>query len=165
METKKAKTTMVAGLVALAGLLWLLTMATAGDLEPSGPPGPTMNTLDQIYNAATSGVSEREGYCTTVLEDGGSPTNILTVPAGKRFVLLRIYVQDLVEPPNHDGWKLEVDSRVLIDGAIVNIKGEKQFDFPDRCVALEADETLKLRTKNDAYEILMTVIGYYYNTP
>ncbi len=164
METRKAKATVVVVLLALAGLAVIFLPAYAGSLEPSGAPGPTMKTMDQVYDAATSSVSEREGYCTTVKEDGGSPTNILTVPGGKRFVLLRIYVQDLAEPPNDDGWELLVDSRLLIDGAIVNIAGDKQFDFPDRCVAVEAGETLKLDTKDDDYEVLMTVIGYYYST-
>jgi hypothetical protein len=164
METKKAKTTIVAGLVALAGLLWFLTMATAGDLEPSGPPGPTMNTLDQIYDAATSNVSERQGYCTTVIESGGTPTNILTVPGGKRFVVLKLYVKNLTDPAYDNGWELKVDTRLFIDGAIVDITGEKEFEFPDRCVVVNAGESLKFSIKNDTYDVLMTVIGYYYNT-
>jgi hypothetical protein len=163
METGKRGAKIVASVLVLAGFFALALIAGAGSLEPGAPPGPTMKTMDQLYGAATSGVLEREGYCTTVTEAGGVPTNILTVPAGKRFVLLRIYVQDLEEPPNDDGWQLLADSRLLIDGAIVNIAADKQFNFPDRCVAVEAGETLKLDTKDDAYEVLMTVIGYYYN--
>ncbi len=153
------------GVFVLVGFLALALIAGAGSLEPSAPPDSTMKTLDQVYNAATSSVSEREGYCTTVIESGGSPTDILTVPSGKRFVLLRLYVKNLADPAHDDGWQLKVDTSLFIDGVIVDITEERQFDFPDRCVAVNSGKTLKLYTKDDDYDILMTVIGYYYDTP
>lgn len=51
MKHSQKKTNVVVAALALAGLLWLLSLATAGHLEPSAPPGPTMHTLDEIYNA------------------------------------------------------------------------------------------------------------------
>jgi len=164
METGQRGTKIIVSALVLVGFLALALIAGAGSLEPSGPPGPTMSTLDQIYNAATSNVSQREGYCTTVIESGGTPTNILTVPGGKRFVVLKLYVKNLTDPAHDNGWELKVDTRLFIDGAIVDITGEKQFEFPDRCVAVDAGESLKFSIKNDTHDVLMTVIGYYYNT-
>ena len=48
METRKAKTKVAATVLALAGLLVFSLFAVGGSLEPSGPPGPTMKTLDEV---------------------------------------------------------------------------------------------------------------------
>jgi parallel beta-helix repeat protein len=45
---KSRRTKVVASLFALASLLVFSLLALAGDLEPSGPPGPTMKTLQQV---------------------------------------------------------------------------------------------------------------------
>jgi hypothetical protein len=44
----KKSVAMMLGLLGAAGVYWL---AEAGDLEPPGPPAPTMVTLPQIYDA------------------------------------------------------------------------------------------------------------------
>lgn len=48
METKEKSTRFIVGVLALAGLLLVWTLATAGDLEPNAPPAPTMKTLDEV---------------------------------------------------------------------------------------------------------------------
>jgi parallel beta-helix repeat protein len=48
MEAKENRTKVIVGLLALVCLLLVWTLATAGDLEPSGPPGLTMKTLDEV---------------------------------------------------------------------------------------------------------------------
>jgi parallel beta-helix repeat protein len=48
MGTKEKRTKVVVGVLALAALLGIWTLAKAGDLEPSAPPGPTMKTLDEV---------------------------------------------------------------------------------------------------------------------
>jgi len=48
METRKAKTKVVAAVLALAALCVFSLFAVGGNLEPSAPPGPTMKTLDEI---------------------------------------------------------------------------------------------------------------------
>ena len=47
METRKA-TTVVVCLTSLAGLAVMFLPAYGGDLEPDGPPAPTMKTLDEV---------------------------------------------------------------------------------------------------------------------
>ena len=52
-----------------------------------------MVTLDEIYNAvnaASSRVAEREGYVKYVTVDPETSEDLLTVEAGKRFVLLKL---------------------------------------------------------------------------
>ncbi len=58
METRKAKTKVVAAVLALAALCVFSLFAVGGNLEPNAPPGPTMHTLDEIYNEVTSAGSE-----------------------------------------------------------------------------------------------------------
>ena len=48
METKRKSAKVVATVLALAGLLVFSLFAVGGSLEPSGPPGPTMKTLDEV---------------------------------------------------------------------------------------------------------------------
>lgn len=50
METRKKRTKVVMSVLALAALLLFSLFAIAGNLEPNAPPGPTMHTLDEIYN-------------------------------------------------------------------------------------------------------------------
>lgn len=49
---KKKKATLVVAIVAafVATGLFLPGLPRAGDLEPTAPPGPTMKTLQDIYN-------------------------------------------------------------------------------------------------------------------
>jgi parallel beta-helix repeat protein len=48
METKQKRTIVLVSLLALAGLLVFSMFTMAGDLEPSGAPGSTMKTLDEV---------------------------------------------------------------------------------------------------------------------
>ena len=51
MKTKQTKT--IVTVLALAGLLTFSLLAVGGDLYPSSPPGPTMHSLEDIYNAVS----------------------------------------------------------------------------------------------------------------
>jgi type VI secretion system secreted protein Hcp len=90
METKRQKRNVAVGLLVLAGLLVFSFLATGGNLDPSAPPGPTMHTLEEIYNLvqANSGTA-----------GGGSTGNFLQVegiPGGST-------------DENHQGW-IEIES-------------------------------------------------------
>jgi type VI secretion system secreted protein Hcp len=61
MESTKAKTKTVAVLV-LCGILVYALIATGGSLEPIAPPGPTMHTLDEIYNLIGSQVQKPKAF-------------------------------------------------------------------------------------------------------
>ncbi len=50
MKTRQREKNIVAAVLAVAGVVWLLSLAPAGDLEPPSAPGPTMHTLDEVYN-------------------------------------------------------------------------------------------------------------------
>ena len=48
METKDKRKRVAVSVLVLAALAAFSLMVYAGDLEPSGPPGPTMKTLDEV---------------------------------------------------------------------------------------------------------------------
>ncbi len=54
MGTKQKKSKVVISLMALAALCVFSVFVLAGSLEPNSPPGPTMHTLDDIYNEVAS---------------------------------------------------------------------------------------------------------------
>jgi type VI secretion system secreted protein Hcp len=53
---KENKTKIILSVLVLAGLVGLAMIAGAGNLEPNAPPGPTMHTLEDIYNLVGSGI-------------------------------------------------------------------------------------------------------------
>jgi len=53
---KENKTKIILSVLFLAGLVGLAMFAGAGNLEPNAPPGPTMHSLEDIYNLVSSGI-------------------------------------------------------------------------------------------------------------
>jgi hypothetical protein len=166
---KKNVSTNFVVLLVLAGLLGYALLTQAGNLEPSAAPAPTMKTLQQVYDAASAGINEREGFCQYFEVPEDSNQVLLTVPAGKRFVLLKLHARN---GPT-DIWSLTVNDNLFIDGTITDdgyqtgsVSGEIMkftHDFPDRCVVVDAGQTLK--AVNDYSTLEITIIGYYYDVP
>lgn len=172
METKDKRTKIAAGVLALAGLLSLLTLSTAGNLEPNASPGPTMKTLNEIYDAViagSSGVSERQGYWQDVNVGALSSYNFFTVPTGKQFVLLKVTMRGNATQPNSfnayltDG-NFSMSSRGMRYYADKDYFGFCYEDFPDRCVVVNAGNTLRIINK-DSFLEKVKIVGYFYDVP
>jgi len=108
------------------------------------------------------GIEEREGFYKQLYE----PATVLTVPAGKKFVIMQLLTRESV----HD-WNLKVDDIVIFNNKIfgrertTNASGlaiVANFDitFPDRCVTIEQGKTLVYES---SYNIYLTIVGYFYN--
>ncbi|MHC4460356.1 MAG: Hcp family type VI secretion system effector [Planctomycetota bacterium] len=63
MKDKQKRTLLSVGLIGLAALVLFSLTAGGGNLEPTSAPGPTMHTLEQLYNL-TSSLSVSSGQLT-----------------------------------------------------------------------------------------------------
>ena len=159
-----------------------------GLLNPPGPPTPTMKTLQQVYDkteeAATTAredaslVAQREGFARSYIVDPESESSLVTVPTGKHLVILKLVavMTDLLGNPdvsNDDepyAWDLSAGSTKIISGYI-NSKGSagllSDHDFPDRCVVVRAEETLKATNRTDEQNrprtLHLNIVGYFYD--
>jgi hypothetical protein len=165
MEPKQKTTITAVGVIALTGLLAFCFYAMAGNLEPSAPPGPTMKTLDQIYDAISStspSISQREGYCRFHSCSPGN-TTILTVPMGQRFVLRKLWVYHSAEY-----WTISGGPNCYIDASILYTRDtgarDLMWDFPDGCVVVEGGNSLTFNN-SDVSPIKSNVVGYFYDVP
>jgi hypothetical protein len=168
METKGKSTKVVICVLALAGLLSLLTLSTAGNLEPNAPPGPTMKTLDEIYDAVI-GVSQREGRLQQVNVDPCSTYTFFTVPAGKQFVLLNLTFR-------YDDSASRKKAYLTVNGDFLTgypylrsytdptSMMQSYADFPDRCVVVNAGGTLKV-VNDESSALKVMIVGYFHDVP
>ena len=164
MAKKNVNTNLVVVLLVLVGLLGYALFAQAGNLEPSAAPAPTMKTLQEVYDAASGGINEREGFIVQLTES--SEPNVLTVPAGKEFVIMQI----LTRGPDRT-WNLKIDDNLFLNQDIFGLKqkvstyssyfeGTYNITFPDRCVTVEQSQTLSFETTSSPS---ITILGYYYD--
>ena len=172
MAKKKVSTNLVIVLLVLVGLLGYTLLVQAGSLEPTAAPAPTMKTLQEVYDAASAGINEREGFCQYFETPADSNQVMLTVPTGKRFVILKLHTTgySLHSPTK---WRVTVNNETLINGKIVygghhggGVTQNNTHDFPDRCVTVNEGDTLKFVNDEEVgCTIYTTIIGYYYDIP
>lgn len=156
-------------ILAVLAIFLVPVLAMAGNLGSSTAPGVTMETSHEPYDGASGGVNEREGFlkqltCTPVGDE------IITVPNGKRLVILQILTRDPTK-----WWRLKITSgssdeqfldnnifgyRSVSDSSGTSEIGSFNVTFPDRCITVKQNQTLSLigdRTGS------VTIIGYLYN--
>jgi hypothetical protein len=166
-EMKNKRTKIVIGILASAGLLWILSLATAGNLEPGGPPAPTMKTLNEIYDAVI-GASQREGYIGHFDVPGTSNMVCFMVPAGKKFVLLNLTFR-------YSNTSKKIAYITVNDNFLTGYPYLRSYtdpsgliqtyaDFPDRCVVVNAGETLKV-INDESSSLKAMIVGYYHDVP
>jgi hypothetical protein len=165
--TEKRQLFIVALSVVLSCTVLSYVAGRAGSLEPNAPPGPTMRTLDEIYDELTSGIAEREGYFKRLRLTSGASEDLFTVQDGKRFVLLQLYYHG----DNLISWSLRVNGSILLDESILRSGQQGQdtaydfrFTFPDRCVVFDPNDTLSV-TLGTATATTWHIVGYFYDVP
>ncbi len=158
MKQKKADTHLAAALLVVVGLLGYVLLVKAGNLEPNAPPGATMKTLSEIYDAVTagsSGISQREGLIDHNEVVSDSNITLFTVPTGKQFVLLKMVLHDAA-------MYLTKNGAFLTGGPYSTPDGKTFMDFPDRCVVLNAGDSLGIANGSAGTRRAM-IVGYFYN--
>jgi hypothetical protein len=166
MEARQTRTRVVVSVLVLAGLLVFCLYALAGDLEPNAPPAPTMHTLDEVYNAVSSmspSMSQREGYSKFHSCTPGGGTTILTVPAGGRFVLRKLWVRN-----SSDSWDISGGPNCYLHPTILHTNDgtvrDRMWDFPDACVVVESGNSLTFNNQTGG-SIYTMFMGYFYDVP
>jgi hypothetical protein len=169
METKGKSAKIVVGVWTLAGLLGILTLATAGNLEPNAPPAPTMKTLNEIYDAVNAG-SQREGHLYHVDVNSYSTSTLFTVQEGKQFVLLSLTFRYDLNERKRNAY-LTVNNNFLTGYPYLRSYTEPEpkitqsfADFPDRCVVVNAGGTLKVVNYENSLLRAM-IVGYFHDVP
>ncbi len=114
---KTTQTKVSVSVLALAGLLAFSLLAIAGSLEPGSPPGPTMHSLDEIYNSVA-----------------GPPEFVPSVKRGPSDIYAKFgNLEGEAQEQNHDGW-CEVVSfkqgqlRPLEGTGPTRLRGPVEFD-------------------------------------
>lgn len=150
MVKKIANTNLTVILLALAGLTVYNLLAKAGNLEPSEPPGPTMKTLDEIYEAVSAAPPQKEPFVESFVVNNFNRTKkIVDVPAGKRFVLRKIYMSsyDWFIGECSGGCTQPEYINSLFEGVMfsgMSSEVQQVHDFPDKLVVFEGGQTLWL---------------------
>lgn len=148
-------------------------IADAGNLDPDAPPAPTMKTMQEVYDAVqatqaavvTSGspsISEREGYCKHINMPQYATTTILTVPAGKKFVLRKLWVGSQTDVWSIQGGGVHIDWSIVttLTSGIYSL----MWDFPDGCVVVEGPDVLTFANTGGG-TINTNYVGYFYDVP
>jgi len=106
-------------------------------------------------------IEEREGFSKLIeVTEHVEDIHFLTVPEGKKFVLLQI-------GSNSDDLEITADSTVVINSNAILIErtsshaGIMSHNYPDRCVVFESGQVLAIK---DIWPgALIQIVGYFYN--
>jgi hypothetical protein len=168
MAKRIVNTRVMAVLLAFAGLMVYGMLVMAGDVEPTAPPGPTMRTLDDIYNAVTASGPQREPFFQEInIASWGysAKKGIVTMPAGKKLVILKMCV-------THYDWRiatctgtcnLEYQFTTVLNGSTFDgFSDSVQYihDFPDGCVTVQGGQPLWLVNLLNGMPLKMLLFGY-----
>jgi hypothetical protein len=168
MEKIKRNGWKVAFLAVAALMCSHVLFGDAPNWDPPGPPAPTMTSLDAIYNAMSPGISQREGYCRYFPAPPVTTSTVLTVAAGKRFVLRKLHVaQAALAWSIAGGPNLNIDARIAYAAYQPSGSGDGYqliWDFPDGCVVVEGPNDLTF-TNNSTNSIYTHFVGYFYDVP
>jgi len=167
MKKKNVNTNLVLTIMVLAGLLGYTLLVQAGNLEPSAPPGPTMKTLDEVYEAASAGISARRGYIKFLSIGSPATVELFTVGQGERFVLLKVMARK-----NNDQWVVKINDETILNAQGATCEAttfssyifQFMWDFPDRTVVLGPNDVLKVYTPDShVHPLNFHIIGYFYD--
>ena len=175
----------------LAGVILFIVgwplLLTGGSLDPTAPPGSTMNSLEDIYNAVsnvqltidnlpaqgTSDIAGKEGFTQqftfTNYDNVAKNFSVMIVPTGKNLVVVHLYIKGY--QASLDVWQSGVYQKTLIDSDFLGYSetSPTKIVFPEPCMMLKANETLyvKLQPKSipeNPYwksTIKFALVGYY----
>ena len=163
METIKKNSSKIVFLAVIALVCSWAMLGNAGNLNPSAPPGPTMKTLDEVYDAvqsASSGILQREGFFGKFdFPPGYGVIEAFTVQPGKCFVLLKVAFHDMSTYLTVEG-----TSRQIVAFHFPNAPNYAvSIDIPDRSFVVNAGETVNLTCSTG--NTFAYIFGYYYDVP
>jgi type VI secretion system secreted protein Hcp len=94
MRDKQKRAMLLVGAMGLVAMVMLCISAGGGNLEPSSPPGPTMHTLEEVYNLVGS-------VCTGSGELTGP---IAAAKKKKKAYMQAVGIPGESTDANHEGW-------------------------------------------------------------
>jgi hypothetical protein len=166
MEKVKRNGWKVAFLAVAALMCSHVLFGDAANWDPPGPPAPTMTSLDEIYNAMSPSISQRQGFAKHFHCPAAATTTILTVPSGKRFVLRKLQVGMRAYE-----WEISGGPNLHIDARICYTKEDNAgdhfdliWDFPDGCAVVDGPNDLTF-TNTHTVAIDTHFVGYFYDVP
>lgn len=167
------KSTKIA-VVAIVLLIGYMAVANPGN---SGEPGhPMTSVLIGIQDAIWSLAEEpekpkKEWYYRQFEIEPTHNDSLFVVPAGRQFVLLRLY--SAPDTSHQTDWYLAANEVSILDGSInkysfkagAGIGYKFEHDFPDGCITVNTEETLNAVNNYPLGNLHIIVVGYFRDMP
>jgi hypothetical protein len=112
--------------------------------------------LSAMLSLASTVFAQNEPFCQSYIVFGAD-VNAVTVPEGKEFVLLKLYV-DCVDGP----WQINIDDKMWLIGhhyAMYNFVSSSR-EFPEGSAVVESGKNIILKKSSENQYIYSTLIGY-----